>query len=102
MSSRCPSCTVWQSAGMSLEHGEAANNSNKRYQERNKKGYKIAYAGVWSSGLVWMAEEESVRRGCWHVHLDTLGLPALPLYQHDRSTIWGSLTMNRREGSTYR
>jgi GNAT superfamily N-acetyltransferase len=37
------------------------------------------------------AEEEAVRRGCRHVHLDTIDFQALPFYQKHGYTLFGVL-----------
>lgn len=37
------------------------------------------------------AESEALRRGCHHVHLDTLSFQALPFYENQGYTIFGTL-----------
>ncbi len=41
--------------------------------------------------LLLAAEEEAVRRGCRHAHVDTMSFQALPFYLKHGYTIWGEL-----------
>lgn len=45
----------------------------------------------YGSRLLAAAEEEAVRRGCRHAHLDTMDFQALPFYQRHGYTIFGAL-----------
>lgn len=50
-----------------------------------------ARRGGHGSELLAAAEQEALRRGCRHVHLDTMDWQALPFYQKRGYTIWGRL-----------
>ena len=41
--------------------------------------------------LLQMAEQEAVRRGCRHVHLDTMSFQAQPFYEKQGYTVFGVL-----------
>ena len=41
--------------------------------------------------LLNMAEQEAIRRGCRHVHLDTMSFQAQPFYEKQGYTIFGLL-----------
>ncbi len=41
--------------------------------------------------LLRAAEEEAVRRGCHHAHLDTMSFQALPFYEKQGYTVFGVL-----------
>jgi GNAT superfamily N-acetyltransferase len=43
------------------------------------------------SRLLAAAEQEALRRGCHHAHLDTMSFQALPFYEKHGYTIWGEL-----------
>jgi GNAT superfamily N-acetyltransferase len=50
-----------------------------------------ARRGGHGSAMLAAAEEEAWRRGCRHVHLDTMDWQALPFYQKRGYTVWGQL-----------
>ena len=41
--------------------------------------------------LLQMAEQEAIRRGCRHVHLDTMSFQAQPFYEKQGYTVFGVL-----------
>lgn len=41
--------------------------------------------------ILKMAEEEAIRRGCKHVHLDTFSFQALPFYEKQGYRVFGEL-----------
>lgn len=43
------------------------------------------------TALMAEAEAEARRRGCHHVHLDTMSFQALPFYERLGYTLWGTL-----------
>lgn len=43
------------------------------------------------SHMLAMAEEEALRRGCHHAHLDTLDFQAPAFYEKQGYTLWGTL-----------
>jgi GNAT superfamily N-acetyltransferase len=45
----------------------------------------------WGTRLLQAAEQAAKRRGCRHVHLDTMSLQALPFYQKQGYTVFGVL-----------
>jgi GNAT superfamily N-acetyltransferase len=45
----------------------------------------------YGSHLLAAAEQEALRRGCHHVHLDTMSFQALPFYQKHGYRTWGVL-----------
>ncbi len=45
----------------------------------------------WGTRLMAMAEEEALRRGCHHAHLDTFDFQALPFYQKLGYAVFGTL-----------
>jgi GNAT superfamily N-acetyltransferase len=45
----------------------------------------------YGSRLLAKAEEEAVRRGCYHAHLDTMSFQALPFYERHGYTVFGVL-----------
>ena len=45
----------------------------------------------YGSQLLAMAEQEAVRRGCHHCHLDTMSFQAQPFYEKHGFTVWGVL-----------
>jgi GNAT superfamily N-acetyltransferase len=47
--------------------------------------------GGYGSKLLGAAEEEGVRRGCKHVHLDTFSFQALPFYKKMGYRVFGEL-----------
>jgi GNAT superfamily N-acetyltransferase len=52
-------------------------------EDRRRQGY--------GKQILAAAEQEAVRRGCQHVHLDTLSFQALPFYERQGYTRWGVL-----------
>ncbi len=47
--------------------------------------------GGWGTRLMAAAEAEALRRGCHHVHLDTMDFQALPFYRKLGFTLFGAL-----------
>jgi ribosomal protein S18 acetylase RimI-like enzyme len=47
--------------------------------------------GGHGQALLEMAEEEAIRRGCHHAHVETHSFQALPFYQKHGYTIFGQL-----------
>ncbi len=45
----------------------------------------------WGTRLLQMAEQEAVRRGCHHAHLDTMSFQAQPFYERQGYTVFGVL-----------
>ncbi len=45
----------------------------------------------YGSRLLAMAEQEALRRGCKHSHLDTMSFQAQPFYEKHGYTVWGVL-----------
>jgi GNAT superfamily N-acetyltransferase len=45
----------------------------------------------WGSNILRTAEEEAVRRECFHAHLDTMSFQALPFYQKHGYEVFGVL-----------
>ena len=45
----------------------------------------------WGSKVLQAAENEARRRGCHHVHLDTMSFQALPFYLKHRYAVFGEL-----------
>jgi GNAT superfamily N-acetyltransferase len=45
----------------------------------------------WGTRLLQAAEQAARRRGCRHVHLDTMSFQALPFYQKQGYTVFGIL-----------
>ncbi len=43
------------------------------------------------SQMLMMAEQEAVRRGCKHAHLDTMSFQALPFYLNHGYMVFGAL-----------
>jgi GNAT superfamily N-acetyltransferase len=52
-------------------------------EDRRRQGY--------GKQLLAAAEQEALRRGCRHAHLDTLSFQALPFYERQGYTVWGVL-----------
>ena len=55
----------------------------------------------WGTRLMAMAEEEALRRGCHHAHLDTFDFQALPFYQKLGYTVFGTLDQFPGEHKRY-
>jgi GNAT superfamily N-acetyltransferase len=45
----------------------------------------------WGTKLLAMAEAEAICRGCHKAHLDTMSFQALPFYEKQGYTLWGTL-----------
>ena len=45
----------------------------------------------YGSQILEMSEQEAVRRGCRHAHLDTMSFQAQPFYEKHGYTVWGIL-----------